>query len=69
MTLKDLLEVTDGSTRIQVQVRMFSLTFKTSGYRETFLNNNKSTELLSKEIKTIYVGTEDGIGTLITVLK
>lgn len=69
MTLKDLLEVTDGSTRIQVRVRMFSLTFKTSGYRETFLNNNKSTELLSKEIKTIYVGTEDGIGTLIIVLK
>ena len=69
MTLKDLLEVTDSSTRIRVRVKMYNFTFETSGYRETFLNNNKSTELLNREIKTIYAGAENAISTLVIALK
>lgn len=41
MTLNELLQVVDKDTRIQVQLKMFGLYFKTSGYK-AFLKKGRN---------------------------
>lgn len=68
MTLNELLQVVDKDTRIQVQLKMFGLYFKTSRYKE-FLKKDEIKELLNKEIETARTIMDENICTLQIVLK
>lgn len=66
MTLNELLQVVDKDTRIQVQLKMFGLYFKTSFRYKEFL---KKDEILNKEIETIRTIMDENICTLQIILK
>nr|DAX64139.1 MAG TPA: hypothetical protein [Caudoviricetes sp.] len=68
MTLNELLQVVDKDTRIQVQLKMFGLYFKTSRYKE-FLKKDETKEILNKEIETIRTIVDENICTLQIILK
>jgi hypothetical protein len=68
MTLNELLQVVDKDTRIQVQLKMFGLYFKTSRYKE-FLKKDEIKELLNKEIETARTIMDENICTLQIILK
>lgn len=59
MTLKELLNVTDPDTRVQVCIRLFGSMFKTEGYQEYLLKNEKSDELLQRKVETVRAIFED----------
>lgn len=68
MTLNELLQVVDKDTRIQVQLKMFGLYFKTNRYKE-FLKKDETKEILNKEIETIRTIVDEDICTLQITLK
>lgn len=68
MTLNELLQVVDKDTRIQVQLKMFGLFFKTSGYK-AFLKKDEMKEILNKEIETTRTIVDENICTLQIILK
>ena len=68
MTLNELLQVVDKDTRIQVQLKMFGLYFKTSRYK-AFLEKDEMKEILNKEIETIRTIVDENICTLQIILK
>lgn len=68
MTLNELLQVVDKDTRIQVQLKMFGLYFKTNRYKE-FLEKDETKEILNKEIETIRTIVDEDICTLQIILK
>ena len=69
MTLNELLKIVDSNARIQVRIEMHGFLFKANGYRGSFLNNDEKTELLSKEIKTVWITADEGISALTVDLR
>ena len=68
MTLNELLQVVDKDTRIQVQLKMFGLYFKTSRYKAS-LEKDEMKEILNKEIETVRTIVDEDICTLQVILK
>ena len=69
MTLKELLNVTDSVTRVQVCVRLFGSMFSTTRYKEALLKDEEASGLLQGEIKTVRVIIDDEKETMQVVLK
>lgn len=69
MTLNELLKIVGSNVRIQVRIEMHGFLFKANGYRESFLNNDEKTELLNKEIKTVWITADEGISALAVDLR
>ena len=68
MTLNELLKVIDDDARIQIRVKMFGHTFCTNGYKN-FFKKDEAAELLEKEVKMVRTTEDEGISTLVIVLK
>ncbi len=55
MTLKELLNVTDPDTRVQVCIRLFGSMFKTERNQEYLLEDEEADELLKRKVETVRV--------------
>lgn len=65
MKLKDLLAITDNSTRMEIRLRMFDRMFETRAYSDYELN----AELLEKEISSLNVYNDNDVPTIAVRLK